>query len=55
MVQDRLSLLWAHYERLDRIARKAEEEGEIEKLERAKTLLAHCAQLIAELQSEHDS
>ena len=54
-MRDALSILWTQYDHLDSLATEAERLGDEVKLERATRLLARCAQLIEELQSDHDS
>lgn len=47
MSGDPLSLLWAKYDIIDRLATSAEQAGDEEAFQRAKDLLACCGQLIA--------
>ena len=54
MAFDKLTLLWARYEQLDRLAAEAEKAGDEEKLAETRAVLAHCAKLVAKLQEKLD-
>jgi hypothetical protein len=54
MAFDKITLLWARYEQLERAVEEAEKSGDEQRLDRARMLLAYCAQLIAKAQADQE-